>query len=309
VAQFSSDDIRRFMQLSFKSHPWHGVAPLTLDGAYNAYIELGPTDTVKYEIDKETGHLKVDRPQKYSSLCPTLYGFIPRTYCGSRVAEICARATRRAGIEGDGDPLDVCILSEKPISRADILVSVVPIGGLRMIDKNQVDDKIIAVLKGDLEYGSWRSIHDMPSGMVDRLRHYFLTDKQMPELPSLQPGKPSAAPAQSVEITHVYDRSEALAIITASLEDYAEKYGDHEEMLAQFLANLSASAASDALSNAESALPTRAPKPTPAAKSARAGGRGAAKPERATKPAKAATSKPQAQARTQGKPSRRKADG
>jgi inorganic pyrophosphatase len=227
------------MQYAFKSHPWHGVAPRTHDPqVFNVYLELVPTDTVKYEIDKATGHLKVDRPQKYSSLCPTLYGFIPRTFCGERVAQICRDATRRQTIEGDGDPLDICVFSEKPISHADILVGAIPIGGLRMIDKRQADDKIIAVLKGDLEYGSWRTIHDMPQGILDRLRHYFLTYKQLPEPPSQQPGKPSEPPPQTVEITHVYDRAEALAVIQASLEDYAEKYGNPEETLIQFLTYL-----------------------------------------------------------------------
>lgn len=234
-----SDDIRRFMHYSFKSHPWHGVSAMTHDpDAYNAYIELVPTDTVKYELDKATGHLKVDRPQKYSSLCPTLYGFIPQTYCGERVARICRKATRRRSIEGDSDPLDICVLSEKLISHADILVNCIPIGGLRMIDRNQADDKLIAVLKGDLEYGSWRSVHDMPSGLIDRLRHYFMTYKQLPEAPSHQPGKPSAPPEQTVEITHVYDRSEAMSVLHASLEDYHEKYGNPEEMLVKFLTYL-----------------------------------------------------------------------
>lgn len=234
-----SDDIRRFMQYAFKSHPWHGVAPLTDDtDVFNVYLEVVPNDSVKYEIDKVTGHLKVDRPQKYSSFCPTLYGFIPRTYCGERVAAICRDATKRGGIDGDGDPLDICVFSEKPISHADILVNAIPIGGLRMIDRNQADDKIVAVLKGDLEYGKWRSIYEMPAGILDRLRHYFLTYKQVPEAPSQQPGKPAEGPAQVVEITHVYDRAEALRIIHASLEDYAEKYGNPEESLIQFLAYL-----------------------------------------------------------------------
>lgn len=223
-----SDDIRKFLQYAFKSHPWHGVAPYTATpGVFNVYLELVPSDTVKYEIDKVSGHLKVDRPQKYSSLCPTLYGFVPRTYCGPRVGAICRAATGRADIDGDGDPLDICVLTEKPISHADILVSAIPIGGLRMIDKNQADDKIVAVLKGDLEYGGWRNIGDMPQGLLDRLRHYFLTYKQLPD---------SADP--TVEITGVFDRDEAVSVIQASLEDYAEKYGNPEETLIEFLAYL-----------------------------------------------------------------------
>lgn len=237
-----ADDIRRFMQYAFKSHPWHGIEPTTKDpDVFNVYLEVVPTDTVKYEIDKATGHLKVDRPQKYSSLCPTLYGFFPRTYCGERVGRFCMEATGRTGIVGDGDPLDICVLSEKPISHADILVTAIPIGGLRMIDTNQADDKIIAVLKGDLEYGEWRSIADMPTPLIDRLRHYFLTYKQLPE--SASPAD-TPAPPRTVEITHVYDRDEAMAVIAASLDDYAASYGNPEETLVEFLTYLTEKARS-----------------------------------------------------------------
>ncbi|NDD30330.1 MAG: inorganic pyrophosphatase [Proteobacteria bacterium] len=230
------EEIRRFLQYTFKSHPWHGIATLAKEpDTFNAYLEVVPSDMVKYEIDKATGHLKVDRPQKYSSLCPTLYGFIPRTYCGEKVGLFCSQATGRAGIEGDGDPLDICVLSEKPITHADILVRATPIGGLRMVDHNQADDKIIAVLEGDLEYGRWRSIQDMPTALVDRLRHYFLTYKQLPES-ALSAGE---APApRLVEITHVYDRDEAMAVIAASIEDYTDRFGNPEEMLVEFFTSL-----------------------------------------------------------------------
>src|SRR5687767_9404193 len=94
------------IRLLFKPHPWHGVAigedaPDTV----NVYIEIVPTDTIKYELDKETGLLKIDRPQRYSNICPALYGFIPKTYCGDSVGEFCAQQTSRARIIGDGDPL------------------------------------------------------------------------------------------------------------------------------------------------------------------------------------------------------------
>ena len=83
-------NLSKSLGLLLRSHPWHGVtigkdAPQMV----NTYIETVPTDTVKYEIDKKSGFLKVDRPQKYSSICPTLYGFIPQTYCGARIAQLC----------------------------------------------------------------------------------------------------------------------------------------------------------------------------------------------------------------------------
>ena len=147
------------------------------------YVEIVPTDTVKYEIDKASGYLTVDRPQQFSNVCPTLYGFVPRTYCAARVAARCAERTGRPGIVGDGDPLDICVLSEKAIPHGDILLRAVPIGGLRMLDGDEADDKIIAVLEGDAVYGAWREVDQCPPALVDRLRHYFLTYKELPGEP------------------------------------------------------------------------------------------------------------------------------
>ncbi len=202
------------LALSFQAHPWHGVSPG--EGApelVTSYIEIVPTDTVKYEVDKASGILKLDRPQRFSNQAPCLYGFIPRTYCDTRIGERCAQRVGRSGIAGDGDPIDICVLTEKPISHGGILVEVFPIGGLRMIDKNEADDKIIAVLKGDTVYGGWRDITDVPQALVDRLRHYFLTYKQLP-----------GEPAPVVEIAEVYGREEAFETIKASFEDYRAKY-------------------------------------------------------------------------------------
>lgn len=92
----------------FRPHPWHGLdsgpAP---PGVVSAFIEITPFDFVKYEVDKITGYLRVDRPQLTSSLPPSLYGFIPRTFCGERVGRLMPGAAR-----GDHDPLDICVLSE-----------------------------------------------------------------------------------------------------------------------------------------------------------------------------------------------------
>jgi inorganic pyrophosphatase len=146
----------------------------------SAYIEIVPTDAVKYELDKASGHLKVDRPQRFSSMCPTLYGFIPQTFCGIEVAALCAARTGREGIEGDGDPMDICVLSEKTFAHGSFFLNARPVGGLRMIDGQQADDKIIAVLESDLAYGQLQNIGDVPSGLVDRLKHYFLSYSSFP---------------------------------------------------------------------------------------------------------------------------------
>ena len=153
----------RHLPLLFKPHPWHGIpigddAPRTV----TCFIEIVPTDTVKYELDKETGYLKVDRPQKFSNVCPSLYGFIPQTYCGEQRRRLLRRAHRPQGIVGDGDPMDICVLTEKSISHGDIILRAIPIGGLRMIDGDEADDKIIAVLEDDAVYGGWREIDDAP---------------------------------------------------------------------------------------------------------------------------------------------------
>lgn len=199
----------------FQAHPWHGVNPGTrAPELVSAYIEIVPTDAVKYELDKASGHLKVDRPQRFSSMCPTLYGFIPQTFCGAEVAALCSARINRDGIEGDGDPMDICVLSEKTFAHGSFFLNARPIGGLRMIDGQQADDKIIAVLESDLAFGEIGSIQDVAQGLVDRLKHYFLSYKQFP----------GDAPRR-VEIADVYDREEALEVIRRSVSDYSRKFG------------------------------------------------------------------------------------
>ncbi|MCA8925042.1 MAG: inorganic pyrophosphatase, partial [Planctomycetes bacterium] len=161
----------------WRPHPWHGLsvgpdAPRVV----HAYIEITPFDSVKYEVDKESGYLRVDRPQRYSSQVPTLYGFVPQTYCASRV-----QALSPTSSQGDGDPLDICVLAERPITRAEILVDARVIGGLRMIDGGEADDKIIAVLQNDTVFGEVRELDQAPAALIERLRHYFHTYKLDPE--------------------------------------------------------------------------------------------------------------------------------
>ena len=225
MSEDKSDSIWKLLRLLFKAHPWHGVsigsdAPTVV----TAYIEIVPTDTVKYEVDKTSGFLKVDRPQKFSNVCPSLYGFIPQTFCAERVGDLCAERTGRSGIVGDGDPLDICVLTEKAIPRGDILLQAIPIGGLRLIDRNEADDKIIAVMQGDALYGGWREITECPPSLLERLQHYFLTYKDAPN-----------STERRCELTHVYDRQEAYEVIWRSREDYKARFGDPESVLAAVL--------------------------------------------------------------------------
>lgn len=207
------DPILRLMGLRYKSHPWHGIdigeeAPEVV----TCFIEMVPSDTVKYEVDKVSGYLRLDRPQKYSNVVPALYGFLPLTYSGDRVAEYCRGKTGRDDIIGDKDPIDICVLTEKEITHGNILVRARPIGGFRMLDGNEADDKLIGVLYNDAVYAQFKSISDLPEVVVNRLKHYFLTYKDLP------------GNVADVEITHTYGADEAIEVINRSLEDYRKKF-------------------------------------------------------------------------------------
>ena len=202
-------------KINFTAHPWHGVnigykAPEIV----TAYIEITPSDTVKYEIDKETGILKVDRPQLYSNVVPALYGFIPQTYCHDEVAAICMQQLGLTNIQGDGDPLDILVLTEHRIAHGDILVQAIPIGGLKMLDDNEADDKIIAVLLQDSTYTRYTDLLELPESIITRLKHYFLTYK-------LAPGS-----TQPVDIPLIYGKKEALEVIEASRRDYGKNFNN-----------------------------------------------------------------------------------
>ncbi len=194
--------------MAWRPHPWHGLAvgpdpPRVI----TAYVEITPFDVVKYEVDKQTGYLAVDRPHRGAATPPTLYGLIPRTYCGPRVAAL------SPGVEvADGDPLDVCVISERTIDRSDITLTARVVGGLRMLDGGEADDKIIAVLENDDVWQDAEDIADIPIAYVERLRHYFSTYK-------LIRGKEN-----TTKITGVYDREHASKVVQAAMADYDERY-------------------------------------------------------------------------------------
>jgi inorganic pyrophosphatase len=195
----------------WRRHPWHGLQANPDESKpdiVTAYIEITPSDVVKYEVDKVSGFLMVDRPQRTTSSPPALYGFIPQTYCGAEVAAMCDDSD-----EADGDPLDICVYSERLITRADILLTARVVGGIQMIDDGEADDKIIAVLEGDNIWGDVTDIADLPAIKVERLQHYFRTYKMIP-------GKDI-----DIKVDHVYGREEALKVIAASKRDYQNDYG------------------------------------------------------------------------------------
>ena len=194
----------------YKSHPWHGLdlgdkAPEIV----TCFIEIVSTDTVKYEIDKKSGYLSIDRPQKYSNTIPALYGFLPRTYSGDRVAELTNIQLNKNDIQGDGDPIDICVLTEKDITHGDIIVKARPIGGFRLLDQGKADDKLIAVLKDDAIYSTFRDISEIPKRIVDRLKHYFTTYKDLPEDKECR-----------CHLTGIYGVDIAQVVIRRSIIDY-----------------------------------------------------------------------------------------
>jgi inorganic pyrophosphatase len=194
----------------FRPHPWHGLeigdkAPEVV----TAYIEITPFDYMKYEIDKTTGYLRIDRPQRGSSLPPALYGFIPRTFCDRHIAALAHSANR-----GDGDPLDICVLSERSINRSEILVNARVVGGFDINDKGEADDKIIAVLENDPVYSSVNNLSDLPPVLVERLIHYFTTYKMVP-------GKEMV-----LKVERMYERDHAYEVIKAAQHDYHDMFGE-----------------------------------------------------------------------------------
>ncbi len=196
-----------------KAHPWHGIEPGDkLPDEVTAFIEIVPTDTVKYEVDKASGYISIDRPQRYSNIVPALYGFIPQTYCGKKVAALTNDVLGPEDIEGDGDPLDICVLTEKDVTHGDIIARVRPIGGFRLLDHRQADDKILAVLINDVIYGEYKDIGELPEKVVDRLIHYFTTYKDMP-----------SDGVHGIEFTGVYGAEVARDVILKSREDYEDE--------------------------------------------------------------------------------------
>jgi len=209
-----SDDAGRVSApLAFRPHPWHGLDPgPRCPEIVTAYIEIVPSDGVKYEIDKHSGYLKVDRPQRFSVTCPTLYGFVPRTYCGEMVAaHVIAGAPTVSRC--DGDPLDVCVLADRAIARGEIMLEARPVGGLRMVENGEADDKIIAVLLGDPTFGGYTDVAELPRPVVDRLRHYFLTYKTIP-----------GETGSSITVDPVYGTDAARAVINAARIDYGRRF-------------------------------------------------------------------------------------
>ena len=143
------------------AHPWHDVPlPGDLSLWFPCYIEIPKGSKVKYELDKATGLLRVDRVLYSAVFYPANYGFVPRTYCP------------------DGDPLDVLVLGQAEVAPG-VLLRARAIGVMRMLDEKGQDDKIIAVHADDPEYTEMRDIGDVPPHRLRELHRFFLDYKTL----------------------------------------------------------------------------------------------------------------------------------
>lgn len=169
-------------------HPWHDVeigsrAPEIVP----VIVEVPKGSKTKYEIDKSSGLIRVDRILYSSVMYPANYGFIPQTYCDDR------------------DPLDVLVLGQETIVPLAIMMAK-PIGVMKMRDQNDSDDKIIAVHADDPEYRDYESIRDLPQHRMAELRRFFLDYKVLE--------------GKTVVVDDFLDRADALAVVRGAIDFY-----------------------------------------------------------------------------------------
>ena len=171
---------------------WHDMDPKQITPKnFAAVIEISKGSRCKYELDKHTGLLRLDRVLYTSTHYPASYGFIPRTFAD------------------DGDPLDVLVLCNEPIQPLT-LVQVYPIGVMRMLDDGHIDDKIIAVPFTDPNYNSYRSIDELPPHIFDEIMHFFKVYKQLEN--------------KQTDIKELYNREEAEKIVREAIDGYVENF-------------------------------------------------------------------------------------
>ena len=171
---------------------WHSISPKRINPEdFVAVIEVSKGSKKKYELDKETGFLMLDRILYTSTHYPANYGFIPRTY------------------GDDGDPLDVLLISAESIEPMT-LVRAYPIGVIRMIDGGRHDEKIIAIPFGDPNYNHYKSIDELPRHIFEEMRHFFTVYKNLE-------GKETA-------VDEVASRDEAIRIISEGIDSYIEHF-------------------------------------------------------------------------------------
>lgn len=172
---------------------WHSISPDRIQPEdFIAIIEIEKGSKRKYELDKETGLLVLDRVLYTSTHYPANYGFIPRT------------------LADDGDPLDVLVLCNEPIDPL-VLVQCYPIGVITMLDNGKNDEKIIAIPFEDPTYNAYRGIEALPSHLFEEMRHFFSVYKQLE-------GKETA-------VNEVMGQKQAVEVIKQCIKNYNDIYG------------------------------------------------------------------------------------
>lgn len=171
---------------------WHDISPSRINPEdFIAVIEIEKGSKKKYELDKETGHIILDRILYTSTHYPANYGFIPRTYAD------------------DGDPLDVLLLCSEQLYPMT-LVRCYPIGVIRMIDNGHHDDKIIAIPLSDPTYNSYTSIDELPSHIFEEMVHFFKVYKELEH--------------KTTAVDEIQDAEVAKEIIAHDIDQYIEKF-------------------------------------------------------------------------------------
>ena len=171
---------------------WHDIDPKNITPEkFTAVIEISKGSKCKYELDKYTGLLRLDRVLYTSTHYPANYGFIPRTFAD------------------DGDPLDVLVLCSAAIQPMT-LIDVFPIGVMRMIDSGAIDDKIIAVPVTDPTYNKITAINELPSHIFDEIMHFFTVYKQLEN--------------KQTAVKELFSRKEAIQIIGDAIASYNKTY-------------------------------------------------------------------------------------
>ena len=167
---------------------WHDISPERITTKkFEALIEIPKGCKEKYELDKETGLLRLDRTLYTSTVYPANYGFIPRT------------------LADDGDPLDVLVLGGGSIYPMT-LVTCYPIGVIKMVDGEELDEKIIAIPFGDPTYNNYYDIHELPTHVFDEMMHFFSVYKQLEH--------------KETAVEMLVDRNDALNIVAKAIDDY-----------------------------------------------------------------------------------------
>lgn len=180
------------MRKEKKMNIWHDINPERINlEDFIAVIEISKGSKKKYELDKETGLIILDRILYTSTHYPANYGFIPRTFAD------------------DGDPLDVLVLCSEELEPLS-LVRCYPVGVVRMIDDNKNDDKIIAIPFKDPNWNSYHNIEELPSHLAQEIEHFFQVYKMLEH-------------KETTGIT-VLPKSDAINIIAKSITNYKEKY-------------------------------------------------------------------------------------